>query len=89
MRSKGRKVNVLQVPPGETRQHKNHPGQTRKDAAIYTRKAFYESTQPTNSELSRLCGVSKTSRLNPINASKQSRGKKQTPIRSLTHAVLE
>lgn len=36
MRSKGRKVNVLQFPPGVTQQHKNHPGHTRKDAAIYT-----------------------------------------------------
>lgn len=36
MRSKGRKVNVLQLPPGVAQQHKNHPGHTRKDAAIYT-----------------------------------------------------
>lgn len=38
---KGQKVNVLQFPPWchisfVTQQHKNHPGQTREDAAIYT-----------------------------------------------------
>lgn len=44
MRSKGRKVNVLQSPPGVTQQHKNHPGQTRRRSYIHVKLSMYPSS---------------------------------------------